>query len=37
MKHYKITVNSDFTEITPTEDAKIPSDDILDMLFGKSG
>ncbi|TXI87918.1 GAF domain-containing protein [Chryseobacterium sp. WX] len=33
MKHYKITVNSDFTEITPTEDAKIPSDDILDMLL----
>ncbi len=33
MKHYKITVNSDFTEIFPTEDAKIPSDDILDMLL----
>ncbi|PWN60478.1 GAF domain-containing protein [Chryseobacterium viscerum] len=33
MKHYKITVNSDFTEITPTEDAKIPSDDILEMLL----
>ncbi|WP_313002634.1 GAF domain-containing protein [Chryseobacterium gleum] len=33
MKHYKITVNSDFTEIVPTEDAKIPSDDILDMLL----
>lgn len=33
MKHYKITVNSDFTEIIPTEDAKIPSDDILDMLL----
>lgn len=33
MKHYKITVNSDFTEIYPTEDAKIPSDDILDMLL----
>ncbi|MGU3373355.1 GAF domain-containing protein [Chryseobacterium sp. M5A1_1a] len=33
MKHYKITVNSDFTEIFPTEDAKIPSDDILEMLL----
>ncbi|UKB84680.1 GAF domain-containing protein [Chryseobacterium sp. MEBOG06] len=33
MKHYKITVNSDFTEIFPTEDAKIPSDEILDMLL----
>lgn len=33
MKHYKITVNSDFTEIFPTEDAQIPSDDILDMLL----
>ncbi|NIF07059.1 GAF domain-containing protein [Chryseobacterium sp. Tr-659] len=33
MKHYKITVNSDFTEVTPTEDAKIPSDDVLDMLL----
>ncbi len=33
MKHYKITVNSDFTEIIPTETAKIPDDDILDMLL----
>lgn len=33
MKHYKITVNSDFTEIYPTEDAKIPPDDVLDMLL----
>ncbi|WP_250255277.1 GAF domain-containing protein [Chryseobacterium sp. Marseille-Q3244] len=33
MKHYKITVNSDFTEIYPTEDAKIPSDEIMDMLL----
>lgn len=33
MKHYKITVNSDFTEVYPTENAKIPSDDILDMLL----
>lgn len=33
MKHYKITVNSDFTEIYPTKEAKIPSDDILDMLL----
>ncbi len=33
MKHYKITVNSDYTEIFPTEKAKIPTDDILDMLL----
>ena len=33
MKHYKITVNSDFTEIFPTESSKIPTDDILDMLL----
>ncbi|WP_278024518.1 GAF domain-containing protein [Chryseobacterium arthrosphaerae] len=33
IKHYKITVNSDFTEIIPTETAKIPDDDILDMLL----
>ncbi|WP_291934460.1 GAF domain-containing protein [Chryseobacterium sp.] len=33
MKHYKITVNSDFTEIYPTEQAKIPSDEIMDMLL----
>lgn len=33
MKHYKITVNSDYTEISPTERAKIPTDDILDMLL----
>lgn len=33
MKHYKITVNSDFTEVYPTEQAKIPSDDILNMLL----
>ncbi|HCN48215.1 MAG TPA: GAF domain-containing protein [Chryseobacterium sp.] len=33
MKHYKITVNSDFTEIIPTETAKIPADDVLDMLL----
>ncbi|PWN65080.1 GAF domain-containing protein [Chryseobacterium phosphatilyticum] len=33
MKHYKITVNSDFTEIIPSENAKIPTDDILDMLL----
>ncbi|WP_223560456.1 GAF domain-containing protein [Chryseobacterium lathyri] len=33
MKHYKITVNSDFTEIYPTEEAKIPTDDVLDMLL----
>ncbi|MGL6126339.1 GAF domain-containing protein [Chryseobacterium artocarpi] len=33
MKHYKITVNSDFTEIFPTERSKIPTDDVLDMLL----
>lgn len=33
MKHYKITVNSDFTDIYPTENAEIPSDDVLDMLL----
>ncbi|SEW49536.1 hypothetical protein SAMN05421841_4224 [Chryseobacterium wanjuense] len=33
MKHYKITVNSDFTEIFPTEKAKIPSDEVIDMLL----
>jgi hypothetical protein len=33
MKHYKITVNSDFTDIYPTDKAKIPTDDILDMLL----
>jgi hypothetical protein len=33
MKHYKITVNSDFTEIYPTDNAKIPSDEVLDNLL----
>ncbi|ROI02981.1 GAF domain-containing protein [Chryseobacterium sp. G0240] len=33
MKHYKITVNSDFTEIIPTETAKILDDEIMDMLL----
>lgn len=33
MKHYKITVNSDFTEIFPTDNAKIPSDEVLDTLL----
>lgn len=33
MKHYKITVNSDFIEVYPTEEAKIPTDDVLDMLL----
>ena len=33
MKHYKITVNSDFTDIYPTEKATIPTDDVLDMLL----
>ncbi|MBT2620947.1 GAF domain-containing protein [Chryseobacterium sp. ISL-6] len=33
IKHYKITVNSDFTDIYPTQKAQIPTDDILDMLL----
>jgi hypothetical protein len=33
MKHYKITVNADFTDVYPTENTKIPSDDVLDMLL----
>lgn len=33
MKHYKITVNSDFSDVYPTEDAKIPTDDVLEMLL----
>ncbi|MFN1217104.1 GAF domain-containing protein [Chryseobacterium kwangjuense] len=33
MKHYKITVNSDFTEVYPGENAKIPTEDVVDMLL----
>ncbi|WP_244428671.1 GAF domain-containing protein [Flavobacterium sp. B17] len=33
MKHYKISVNADFTEVYPTENAKIPSDEVIDMLL----
>ncbi|SIQ40753.1 hypothetical protein SAMN05880574_11242 [Chryseobacterium sp. RU37D] len=33
MKHYKITVNADFTELCPTDKAKIPSAEVLDMLL----
>ena len=33
MKHYKITVNSDFSDIYPTENAKIPEDRVIDMLL----
>ncbi|MGE6395791.1 GAF domain-containing protein [Chryseobacterium scophthalmum] len=33
MKHYKITVNSDFSDVYPAEGTKIPSDDVLDMLL----
>ncbi len=33
MKHYKITVNADFTEVYPTEGTKVPSDEILDMML----
>lgn len=33
MKHYKISVNADFTEVYPTEDARIPSEEVIDMLL----
>lgn len=33
MKHYKISVNADFTEVYPTENAKIPSNEVIDMLL----
>ncbi|WP_346984165.1 hypothetical protein [Chryseobacterium sp. POE27] len=33
MKHYKISVNADFTEVYPTDDARIPSDEVIDMLL----
>ena len=33
MKHYKITVNSDFSDVYPAKGTKIPSDEILDMLL----
>jgi hypothetical protein len=33
IKHYKITINSDFTEIFPTENAEIPSDEIVNFLM----
>nr|WP_314496712.1 GAF domain-containing protein [uncultured Chryseobacterium sp.] len=33
MRHYKITVNSDFSDVYPAEGTKIPSDEILDMLL----
>ena len=33
MKHYKISVNADFTEVYPTEDVKIPSEEVIDMLL----
>ncbi|WP_294318018.1 GAF domain-containing protein [uncultured Chryseobacterium sp.] len=33
MKHYKISVNVDFTEVYPTEDARIPSEEVIDMLL----
>ncbi|WP_083547150.1 GAF domain-containing protein [Chryseobacterium polytrichastri] len=33
MKHYKITVNSDFIEIYPAENTIIPSDEVLHMLL----
>ncbi|MFP3593065.1 GAF domain-containing protein [Chryseobacterium sp. SIMBA_038] len=33
MKHYKITVNSDFTELFPTDKATLPSDEVIEMLL----
>ncbi|MDQ1163434.1 hypothetical protein QE422_003802 [Chryseobacterium sp. SORGH_AS 447] len=33
MKHYKISVNADFTEVYPTEGARIPSEEVIDMLL----
>jgi hypothetical protein len=33
MKHYKISVNADFTEVYPTKDAKIPSEEVIEMLL----
>lgn len=33
MKHYKITVNSDFSEIYPTEGAKIPDENTINTLL----
>ena len=33
MKHYKITVNSDFTEVYPIKGTKIPSEEVVDMLL----
>lgn len=33
MKHYKISVNADFTEVYPTDEARIPSDEVIEMLL----
>lgn len=33
MKHYKITINSDFSEIYPKDESKIPSDETVEMLL----
>ncbi|MDQ0595597.1 hypothetical protein QFZ37_003966 [Chryseobacterium ginsenosidimutans] len=33
MKHYKISVNADFTEVIPTKGTKIPSEEVIDMLL----
>lgn len=33
VKHYKITVNSDFSEIIPTESAELPNDQELETLL----
>lgn len=33
VKHYKITINSDFSDVYPADESKIPSEDIVDMLL----
>ncbi|SEM64353.1 hypothetical protein SAMN05421856_10530 [Chryseobacterium taichungense] len=33
IKHYKITVNSDFTEVYPKEGTKLPSEEVVDALL----
>lgn len=33
MKHYKITVNADFTEVYPAQGTVVPSEEIVDMLL----
>jgi hypothetical protein len=33
MKHYKISVNADFTEVFPKEGTRIPSEEVIDTLL----